>query len=64
MTKKEQAIRREANRKRQADFADRIAAAGQKIVRVRAHVDDEERIKAYAAKLLRWRVDGAHRLTK
>lgn len=64
MTRKEQARRREANRTRQAEFVDRMKAAGEKIVRVRAHVDDEARIKAYAAKLQRWRVDGAHRLTK
>lgn len=55
MTKKEMAQQREANRQRQADFVQRLAEANMKIVRVKAHIDDEERIKTYAAKLLRAR---------
>ena len=55
MTKKEQDKLREANRKRQADFLQRLEEASMKIVRVKAHVDDEARIKAYAAKLLKAR---------
>ena len=55
MTKKEAEAKREANRQRQAGFVQRLAEAQMKIVRVKAHIDDEARIKAYAAKLLRAR---------
>ncbi len=55
VTKKEQQQQREANRQRQADFVKRLADAHMKIVRVKAHIDDEDRIKAYALKLLKAR---------
>ena len=55
MKKDAEQLQREANRQRQADFVKRLADANMKIVRVTAHVDDEARIKTYAAKLLRAR---------
>jgi hypothetical protein len=55
VTKKEQQQQREANRQRQADFVKRLADAQMKILRVKAHIDDEDRIKAYALKLLKAR---------
>ncbi len=55
VTKKEQQQQREANRQRQAEFVKRLADAQMKIVRVKAHIDDEDRIKAYALKLLKAR---------
>ena len=55
MKKDADQLQREANRQRQADFVQRLAEANMKIVRVKAHVDDEARIKTYAAKLLRAR---------
>ena len=55
MKKDAEQLQREANRQRQADFVKRLADANMKIARVKAHVDDEARIKTYAAKLLRAR---------
>lgn len=55
MKKDADQLQREANRQRQAEFVQRLAEANMKIVRVKAHIDDEERIKTYAAKLLRAR---------
>lgn len=55
MKKDAEQLQREANRQRQADFVKRLADANMKIVRVKAHVYDEARIKTYAAKLLRAR---------
>ncbi len=52
MTSRRQAQQRAANRQRQAEFVKRLAEAHMKIVRVKAHVEDETRIKAYAARLL------------
>ena len=55
MKKDADQLQREANRQRQADFVQRLAEANMKIVRVKAHIDDEARIKTYAARLLRAR---------
>ena len=55
MKKDAEQLQRKANRQRQADFVQRLAEAQMKIVRVKAHIDDEARIKTYAARLLRAR---------
>ena len=55
MKKDAEQLQRKANRQRQADFVQRLAEAQMKIVRVKAHIDAEARIKTYAARLLRAR---------